>query len=151
MFGLLTWQAAIPYSIWGVSPCQMVRLAVATFACMLRITASLLSHAQQMLLFLSAEYQSILKFFLAYKIYFQVFEQRTRFCCPCQDYILGARKDAGHTSTSILVRGGLYEVDLLRRQLAPCYWPGTAHRALRATWFMEKAPDWVPLKARNSS
>lgn len=47
----------------------------------------------------------------------------------------------------VLVRGGLFEVDLERRTLNACYWPGPQHRVLRGTWFAEKAPDdWAPLQ-----
>ena len=45
-----------------------------------------------------------------------------------------------------LVRGGLHEVDMLRRRMRCVYWPEHAHRISRGTWFVEKAPDWVPLK-----
>ena len=45
-----------------------------------------------------------------------------------------------------LIRGGLYEVDALRRRMRCVYWPEHAHRISRGTWFVEKAPDWVPLK-----
>ena len=51
----------------------------------------------------------------------------------------------------MLTRGGLYEVDLLRRRLKACYWPEDAHRVLRGTWFVEKSPDWVPLKVSSSA
>ena len=47
-----------------------------------------------------------------------------------------------------LVRGGLYEADMLRRRMRCVYWPEHAHRLSRGTWFVEKAPDWVPLKVR---
>eukprot|EP00884_Botryococcus_braunii_P003989 jgi/Botrbrau1/13591/Bobra.0307s0010.1 len=46
----------------------------------------------------------------------------------------------------LLVKGGLWEVDLYLRKLRPCYWPGQASRVLRGTWFVEKGSDWVPLK-----
>ena len=49
------------------------------------------------------------------------------------------------------VRGGLHEADLLRRRMRCVYWPDAAHRISRGTWFVEKAPDWVPLKARRTS
>ena len=49
------------------------------------------------------------------------------------------------------VRGGLHEVDLLRRRMRCVYWPDAAHRISRGTWFVEKAPDWVPLKVRRTS
>ncbi len=45
-----------------------------------------------------------------------------------------------------LVRGGLYEVELVRRRMRCVYWPEHAHRIHRGTWFMEKGTDWVPLK-----
>ena len=45
-----------------------------------------------------------------------------------------------------LVRGGLHEVDMLRRRMRCVYWPEHAHRISRGTWFVEKAPDWVPLR-----
>lgn len=45
-----------------------------------------------------------------------------------------------------LVRGGLYEVDMMRRRMRCVYWPEHAHRVHRGTWFMEKGTDWVPLK-----
>lgn len=45
-----------------------------------------------------------------------------------------------------LVRGGLHEVDMLRRRMRCVYWPEHAHRISRGSWFVEKAPDWVPLK-----
>jgi hypothetical protein len=45
-----------------------------------------------------------------------------------------------------LVRGGLYEVDLLRRRMGCVYWPEAARRVCRGTWFVEKGADWVPLK-----
>ena len=48
------------------------------------------------------------------------------------------------------VRGGLHEADLLRRRMRCVYWPDAAHRISRGTWFVEKAPDWVPLKARRT-
>ena len=43
-----------------------------------------------------------------------------------------------------LVRGGLYEVDMLRRRMRFVYWPEHAHRISRGAWFVEKSPDWVP-------
>lgn len=60
-----------------------------------------------------------------------------------QDYFLGKEDEVG-----LLVRGGLYEVDLRQRRLKACYWPEPSHRVMRGTWFLEKSPDWVPLKVR---
>lgn len=58
-----------------------------------------------------------------------------------QEYHAAEDGDAG-----VLVRGGMYEAHLSSRQLDTCYWPEPSHRLLRGTWFIEKAPDWVPLK-----
>lgn len=58
-----------------------------------------------------------------------------------QEYFHGQEQDVGLT-----VRGGLYEADLKQRRLKACYWPEASHRILRGTWFVEKSPDWVPLK-----
>ena len=48
----------------------------------------------------------------------------------------------------LVVRGGLYEADLKQRRLKACYWPEPSHRVLRGSWFVEKSPDWVPLKVQ---
>ena len=58
-----------------------------------------------------------------------------------QDYFHGEEEEVG-----LIVRGGLYEADLKQRRLKACYWPEPSHRILRGTWFVEKSPDWVPLK-----
>ena len=63
-----------------------------------------------------------------------------------QDYVLGTNDEAG---VGLLVRSGHYEADLLKRRMKPCYWPAAQHRILRATWFMEKGSDWVPLRVRH--
>jgi hypothetical protein len=46
----------------------------------------------------------------------------------------------------ILVRGRMHEVDLMTRLMKPCYWPGSSHRVLRGTWFVEKQGDYVPVR-----
>lgn len=46
----------------------------------------------------------------------------------------------------VLVRGRMFEVDLKRRMMQPCYWPGARHRVLRGTWFVEKQGDYVPVR-----
>ena len=61
--------------------------------------------------------------------------------------MLGTETDGG---VGLLVRSGHHEVDLLKRRMKPCYWPASQHRILRATWFMEKGSDWVPLRVRYS-
>ncbi|XP_076891634.1 phospholipase SGR2-like isoform X2 [Bidens hawaiensis] len=45
------------------------------------------------------------------------------------------------------VKGGLYEVDLLRRHSFPVYWNGDNRRVLRGHWFARKGTlDWFPLR-----
>ena len=59
-----------------------------------------------------------------------------------QDYVLGDRADTIGT----LVRAGLHEVDLFKRRMTSCYCPGTIHRAIRGTWFVDKGSGYAPLK-----
>ncbi|KAI7750804.1 hypothetical protein M8C21_019710 [Ambrosia artemisiifolia] len=45
------------------------------------------------------------------------------------------------------VKGGLYEVDLVRRHCFPVYWDGDNRRVLRGHWFARKGGlDWLPLR-----
>ncbi|WCJ19112.1 Phospholipase SGR2 [Euphorbia peplus] len=45
------------------------------------------------------------------------------------------------------VKGGLYEVDLVRRHCFPVYWNGENRRVLRGHWFARKGGlDWLPLR-----
>ncbi|XP_027094564.1 phospholipase SGR2-like isoform X2 [Coffea arabica] len=45
------------------------------------------------------------------------------------------------------VKGGLYEVDLVKRHCFPVYWSGENHRVLRGHWFARKGGlDWLPLR-----
>nr|XP_043625139.1 phospholipase SGR2-like [Erigeron canadensis] len=45
------------------------------------------------------------------------------------------------------VKGGLYEVDLVRRHCFPVYWDGDNRRVLRGHWFVRKGSlDWLPLR-----
>ncbi|XP_047939773.1 phospholipase SGR2-like [Salvia hispanica] len=45
------------------------------------------------------------------------------------------------------VKGGLYEVDLVRRHCFPVYWNGHNRRVLRGHWFACKGGlDWLPLR-----
>ncbi|KAK4792653.1 hypothetical protein SAY86_023088 [Trapa natans] len=45
------------------------------------------------------------------------------------------------------VKGGLYEVDLVRRHSFPVYWHGENRRVLRGHWFAQKGGlDWLPLR-----
>ncbi|KAJ0233122.1 Phospholipase SGR2 [Hirschfeldia incana] len=44
------------------------------------------------------------------------------------------------------VKGGLYEVDLVRRHCFPVYWNGDNRRVLRGHWFARKGGlDWLPI------
>ncbi|XP_010518969.1 PREDICTED: phospholipase SGR2 isoform X1 [Tarenaya hassleriana] len=45
------------------------------------------------------------------------------------------------------VKGGLYEVDLVRRHCFPVYWNGENRRVLRGHWFARKGGlDWLPIR-----
>ncbi|XP_017252541.1 phospholipase SGR2 isoform X2 [Daucus carota subsp. sativus] len=45
------------------------------------------------------------------------------------------------------VKGGLYEVDLVKRHCFPVYWNGEDRRVLRGQWFaLNKGLDWLPLR-----
>ncbi|KAJ3691677.1 hypothetical protein LUZ61_020841 [Rhynchospora tenuis] len=44
------------------------------------------------------------------------------------------------------VKGGLYEVDLMRRHCFPVYWNGENRRVLRGQWYAKAGPDWIPLR-----
>ncbi|TVU43733.1 hypothetical protein EJB05_10223, partial [Eragrostis curvula] len=45
------------------------------------------------------------------------------------------------------VKGGLYEVDLMRRHCFPVYWNGENRRVLRGHWFARKGGlDWIPMR-----
>ncbi|KAK8309364.1 hypothetical protein V6Z12_D02G121200 [Gossypium hirsutum] len=45
------------------------------------------------------------------------------------------------------VKGGLYEVDLVKRHCFPVYWNGETRRVLRGHWFARKGGmDWLPLR-----
>ena len=59
-----------------------------------------------------------------------------------QDYVLGDRKEA----VGLPVKSGLYEVDMVKRRMQPCYWPGTTHRVIRGSWFIDKGSGYAPLK-----
>ena len=59
-----------------------------------------------------------------------------------QDYVLGEREDEVGT----LVKAGLHEVDMAKRRMQPCYWPGTYHRVVRGSWYIDKGSGYAPLK-----
>lgn len=59
-----------------------------------------------------------------------------------QDYVLGDRKE----EVGLPVKSGLHEVDMVKRRMQPCYWPGTTHRVIRGSWFVDKGSGYAPLK-----
>ncbi|GMN30671.1 hypothetical protein TIFTF001_002906 [Ficus carica] len=55
--------------------------------------------------------------------------------------------DVEEERVGVPVKGGLYEVDLLRRHCFPVYWSGENRRVLRGHWFARKGGlDWLPLR-----
>ncbi|GAB4839531.1 hypothetical protein Ancab_029057 [Ancistrocladus abbreviatus] len=46
----------------------------------------------------------------------------------------------------VAVKGGLYEVDLMRRHCFPVYWSGENRRVLRGHWFAQSSLDWLPMR-----
>lgn len=45
------------------------------------------------------------------------------------------------------VKGGLFEVDLVKRHCFPVYWDGENRRVLRGHWFAQKGGlDWLPVR-----
>lgn len=59
-----------------------------------------------------------------------------------QDYVLGEREG----EVGLLVKAGLHEVDMVKRRMQPCYWPGTLHRVIRGSWYVDKGSGYAPLK-----
>ncbi|KAL3699024.1 hypothetical protein R1sor_017046 [Riccia sorocarpa] len=50
-------------------------------------------------------------------------------------------------SVGVIVKGGLYEVDLRQRRCSPVYWRGDHRRVLRGHWFVLKGGlDWLPVR-----
>ncbi|CAM6085035.1 unnamed protein product [Calypogeia fissa] len=50
-------------------------------------------------------------------------------------------------NVGVLVKGGLYEVDLMSRRCLPVYWRGDHRRVLRGHWYARKGGlDWLPLR-----
>ncbi|XP_021600821.1 phospholipase SGR2 isoform X2 [Manihot esculenta] len=55
--------------------------------------------------------------------------------------------EAEEERVGVPVKGGLYEVDLVKRRCFPVYWNGENRRVLRGHWFARKAGlDWLPLR-----
>ncbi|CAN8313834.1 unnamed protein product [Cochlearia groenlandica] len=54
--------------------------------------------------------------------------------------------EAEEERVGVPVKGGLYEVDLVRRHCFPVYWNGDNRRVLRGHWFARKGGlDWLPI------
>ncbi|KAJ4916987.1 Phospholipase SGR2 [Raphanus sativus] len=54
--------------------------------------------------------------------------------------------DVEEERVGVPVKGGLYEVDLVRRHCFPVYWNGDNRRVLRGHWFARKGGlDWLPI------
>ncbi|CAN0928024.1 Phospholipase SGR2 [Linum grandiflorum] len=55
--------------------------------------------------------------------------------------------DVEEERVGVPVKGGLYEVDLVRRHCFPVYWNGENWRVLRGHWFARKGGlDWLPVR-----
>ncbi|KAI9200153.1 hypothetical protein LWI28_003443 [Acer negundo] len=55
--------------------------------------------------------------------------------------------DVEEERVGVPVKGGLYEVDLIKRHCFPVYWNGENRRVLRGHWFARKGGlDWLPLR-----
>ncbi|KAL3513354.1 hypothetical protein ACH5RR_026071, partial [Cinchona calisaya] len=55
--------------------------------------------------------------------------------------------DSEEERVGVPVKGGLYEVDLVKRHCFPVYWSGENRRVLRGHWFARKGGlDWLPLR-----
>ncbi|KAK1413932.1 hypothetical protein QVD17_29669 [Tagetes erecta] len=66
---------------------------------------------------------------------------------PPEDLKAGIPFSNEEERVGVPVKGGLYEVDLVRRQCFPVYWDGDNRRVLRGHWFARKGGlDWLPLR-----
>ncbi|XP_050366281.1 phospholipase SGR2 isoform X2 [Argentina anserina] len=54
--------------------------------------------------------------------------------------------DEEEERVGVPVKGGLHEVDLVKRHCFPVYWDGENRRVLRGHWFARKGVDWLPLR-----
>ncbi|CAH8331332.1 unnamed protein product [Eruca vesicaria subsp. sativa] len=60
--------------------------------------------------------------------------------------VLSTLYDVEEERVGVPVKGGLYEVDLVRRHCFPVYWNGDNRRVLRGHWFARKGGlDWLPI------
>nr|XP_023882469.1 phospholipase SGR2 [Quercus suber]POF22783.1 phospholipase sgr2 [Quercus suber] len=69
----------------------------------------------------------------------------------CESSLEGARSaqlyEVEEERVGVPVKGGLYEVDLVKRHCFPVYWNGENRRVLRGHWFARKGGlDWLPLR-----
>lgn len=82
----------------------------------------------------------LLRFFAHHQVQLNI-------CLRPQDYVLGDREG----EVGLLVKAGLHEVDMVKRRMQPCYWPGTLHRVIRGSWYVDKGSGYAPLKVRAQS
>ncbi|XP_051142036.1 phospholipase SGR2-like isoform X2 [Andrographis paniculata] len=69
---------------------------------------------------------------------------QTKVCLPKTS---GQQYAVVEERVGVPVKGGLYEVDLVRRHCFPVYWNGENRRVLRGHWFALKGGiEWLPLR-----
>ncbi|CAA7061232.1 unnamed protein product [Microthlaspi erraticum] len=63
-----------------------------------------------------------------------------------EDSVSSSLYEVEEERVGVPVKGGLYEVDLVRRHCFPVYWNGDNRRVLRGHWFARKGGiDWLPI------
>ncbi|CAH8254434.1 unnamed protein product [Arabidopsis lyrata] len=65
---------------------------------------------------------------------------------PSESSVSSSLYEVEEERVGVPVKGGLYEVDLVRRHCFPVYWNGDNRRVLRGHWFARKGGlDWLPI------
>ncbi|EOA39604.1 hypothetical protein CARUB_v10008231mg [Capsella rubella] len=65
---------------------------------------------------------------------------------PSEASVSSSLYEVEEERVGVPVKGGLYEVDLVRRHCFPVYWNGDNRRVLRGHWFARKGGlDWLPM------
>ncbi|KAG7656080.1 Alpha/Beta hydrolase fold [Arabidopsis suecica] len=65
---------------------------------------------------------------------------------PSEASVSSSLYEVEEERVGVPVKGGLYEVDLVRRHCFPVYWNGDNRRVLRGHWFARKGGlDWLPI------
>ncbi|KAJ4843910.1 hypothetical protein Tsubulata_034436 [Turnera subulata] len=63
------------------------------------------------------------------------------------EYSSESAQEVEEERVGVPVKGGLYEVDLVKRHCFPVYWNGENRRVLRGHWFARKGGlDWLPIR-----